>query len=217
MKLLVLLVTLCFSVGAQADSFLSKALGNVSTGFYLAPYGAYIANGSMKNKISNQPVAADNGDYSYDYFGSRYGVQLGPMIGKVTLGLDISFGTVDFKFKHPSGTQLGESDFNGSLISAFLMYRGNRFAPWIGFIFTGGGKFGGDDNSGLGDAAGISLGLGFKLLQWLQLNVDIRSYAYHSMKDNGTDIKLPITDQDLYNVTETLLGLSIPFEFGGQK
>lgn len=212
MKLLTVIATVCFSLGAQA-SFLGKALENTSSGVYLAGYSSYIANGSMKNKLSNQAVSANNGDYSYDYFGMRYGVQFGYMLGRVTLGLDASFGKVDFKFKHPSGEQLSESDFNSSLVSAFVMYRGDRLVPWIGFAFAGDGSFGGDDDSGLKDAAGITLGLGFKLAKWLQLNAEVRSYVFHSVKEGGTEIKLPTTDRDLFNVTETLLGLSIPFEF----
>ncbi len=216
MKYLFAILILFSTLSARAESFLDKAFGDISSGAYIAPFVSQIVSGSITNTLAEQADSANDGEYKYEFSGIRWGLQVGYMLGRFVVGLEGALADFDYKFKHPSGDLLDESRFHTLLSGGFLMYRGERFVPWIGLYLDG---YANDKKRDfeLKSAGGLVFGFGYKLLDWLQLNIEYRSYSFYTYSSGGTEIELPTPEREEYHSSETLIGISIPFELGKPK
>ncbi len=193
-----------------------KFLGKINSGFYFAPYASQMLNGSMTNELKNQTPETANGEYKYDLSGQRYGIQLGWMIGRLTLGMEGSFSNYDYEYSTPTNSSSLKSELSTSLYSVFMMYRGKTWVPSIGMFLSGSAEDN-EQNTKLEGAGGITFGIGYKLLEWFQINLDVRSYSFDKYTLDSTEINLPTDDQEKFSATEITLGVSIPIEFGNKN
>ena len=206
MNLILTLFLVFFSISARAD-FLDK----FSTGAYIAPYLGRVLNGSLASSPSDPPNSIEPNEAKYDNSGQRYGIQLGWMIGDVVLGIDGSYANLDYSFSSPNNTSVSDSSISISHYGAFIMYRRYKIVPWLGAIFEASAS---DDKQKyeFKDGSGLQAGVGLKLLRWLQLNFEVRTYSFKTFDQNGTERSLPDDGRKEFKGSEFLIGLSFPFE-----
>lgn len=168
------------------------------------------SNGSMKQDYTNQTDSNTEGTYEYKFTGSTFGIRFAYGLDQLLIGYDLRVGNLDYEYKDNNGVLIRDSDFDMNMSYGFLMYRGEKFVPWIGVALNN--KLS-DDSLQLEftGSSGIMFGLGYRLGKYLQFDITYRNYRFRKEALAGNDTTFPTDGRSKPEVTEVGFGLSLGF------
>lgn len=174
--------------GFLAFIFTSSA----QAGFLLEPYIGTNLNSTYKDNLNTCTSNCD-GSVSGTAIGGRVGFQnFGFMLG-------LNGKQVTYDIEHQS------NDMKTTTVGAFVGYDFPiMLRVWAEYIFSGTGKFDDSVNSEYQLKSGTNLGIGYKLMPFVSLNLEIGAMNFDELKYDGGSQKLD-TDLNTY-----LVSLSFP-------
>ena len=137
--------------------------------------------------------------------GKSTGNQIGARVGFEKLGFSLGLDGRRNSLSIDPGSNTSATDYTGNQIGFFVGYEFPvLFRVWGNYIFTGSVKD--DDNSDvkLTKAGGFNLGIGYKILPFISMNIEYFNLNFDESDNSGTT-----TDSD-FESEGLLLGFSIP-------
>lgn len=186
--------------------FLIKAPSTYS-GIHIEPYFGYIADGKTE-----QNTGGNNLQWSFN--GPIYGARLGYNIFGFITGIEYAMSAFDHKFDSPESQRAANPDdeFEGTFLGLFIGYDFpvlSRF--WLTYFFNAEYEDkDGTNSSDLIKGSSYALGLGYKMLPLISLNVEYRKSIYDKEKDASTGITTNLGSEK-YEIQEIIVSLSFPF------
>lgn len=170
----------------------------------------HIINGKLSNHLTTQANPSENGNYQYDFRGQRYDFRMGVMIGRFVIGPEVSFGDNKYDFSAPDGSQ-SSGRMTSKTQGGFIMWRGDKFIPWIGINLGGKAQLK-KQGITLDDPAGLNVGLGYRITNWLILNLEARKRTYETYESTGTPLAIPANGNEEFDASEVSVGLTLSWE-----
>ncbi|OFZ26679.1 MAG: hypothetical protein A2381_16940 [Bdellovibrionales bacterium RIFOXYB1_FULL_37_110] len=188
-------------------SFILFAI-NSHAGILLEPYLGYALLGDGEVTVSNTKY---ENEYSTPTFGGRLGLQhLGFMMG-------VDYSIQNFEMESKTGSTTYEDDVKKKQLGIFVGYNFPvMFRIWGTYFLSS--SFEGDDtvaatnrydaNDELTDGSGFALGIGYRPISYVSLNLEYRKFEYDTWEQGGVEATNITKDQKL---SEILLSVSLPF------
>ena len=181
---------------------------NASASILIEPYLGYAFLGNGEVSVSNTKY--DN-DYAGPTFGGRLGFQqLGFMIGA-------DYSMQSFEMESTAGSTTYNDDVKKKQLGIFVGYNFPIMLRVWGTYFIS-GSFEGDDaisannrydsNDKLTDGNGYALGIGYRPMPLVSINLEYRKFEYDTWEEGGVEATNITKDQSL---SEMLLSVSLPF------
>jgi len=181
---------------------------NASAGILIEPYLGYAILGNGEVSISNTKY--DN-DYASLTFGGRLGLQhLGFMMGA-------DYSIQNFEMESTTGSTTYNDDVKKKQFGIFVGYNFPILLRVWGTYFIS-SSFEGDDavsstnrydsNDELNDGNGFGLGVGYRPISFVSINLEYRKFEYDTWEVAGVEATNMTKDQTL---SEILLSVSLPF------
>ena len=162
--------------------------------------------------------ATHDGDYEFEVTGPEFGLKLGYALPLAfVVGVDYRIGTDESEQK--SGTApLGGGD--GGESTNLGVFVGFTTVPlfnfWVNYKFEFKTKESeGDDKGDYDKGTGYGVGVGFTGLPFVSINLEYNKYTMDETFDASTGVvtSLPTNNESDRDVTEIVLGVSVPFDF----
>ena len=159
--------------------------------FYLEPFAGMLLSSSYESKL-------DEGTLS----GSQVGARIGWTNTGLSLGLDGRRTSMQLK-TDVSGNDDGE--FTATQSGFFIGYEFPiRLRVWANYVFSSSATNDDDSDVSLTGGSGYNVGLGYKLMSFISVNLEMYSLNYETIEFSGGDSAVDFESSGM------IIGISIP-------
>lgn len=161
---------------------------NAKAAFYLEPFVGIMVNSEFEQ-------GNDDGDIS--------GSQVGARVGWTRMGLSLGLDGRRVSSNFDSST--GDADYTATQAGFFIGYEFPiLLRVWANYVFSSNASNDDDSDVKLTEGSGYTLGVGYKALPFLSVNLEIFSTDYDKLEFDGGDSDIEFESSGM------ILGISVP-------